>query len=326
MSDRQSCKAGKACRDSRVQGGQRVPADTDGVLCQGCVNALRRAVRSLLHDYSALAEVAGERSPTGELTVSMTPDPAVPVNVHALALQDELAQWCEAALVVMCTNGNAVRQKAKGYPVRNGLVVARVYEVLRKVGVEQLINAQTMRDVRLWDGSGTTWALTPMDGPSVAVRMIRVHDKVKGIVGEDNPRKRLAMPCPAYDCGMPTLGIDNGDDAITCLSCGRRWEQAEYDFLAGMITADTSEKEVRVLKEQVAQQQSRIQELEELCANQDDMLAKVKILALHQDLSQFDLATIQAYLAEIIGTWTPNQWCTSTSAQSGGEPSTQKAS
>jgi hypothetical protein len=283
-----TCQAGAACCDSRIVSGERQPVDgIDGVLCAQCLSALRQSVRNLVSDYSALGALVGERPVTGDISVSMTPDPVVPINVHVMALQDELAANAEAALLAVRDKLSApvpVRQRGRGYPVRNGPVILMAHKVFRP-DVGLLVNA----------------------GADIAVRIMRAHRKVNSVVGERKQRRRLAMPCPMDECGMPTLGIDNGETDVTCRSCGGRWTEAEYEWFAGMITGSTDQKEVHMLRWLLAEKTWQVAQLEQFCDNTDDMLAKVKAIA-GNDLSQFDTATVQAYLVETLGDWAPGQW------------------
>jgi hypothetical protein len=56
------------------------------------------------------------------------------------------------------------------------------------------------------------------------------------------------MACPVLDCGQPTLGIDNGHTDVSCTSCGGRWTQQQYDWLANLLISDHQSREADMLK------------------------------------------------------------------------------
>lgn len=296
------CAAGRACRDALVdtETHRREPAliEQERGLCKGCQRAVRRAIRELPDDYEALNNA--KRLVKGQLAVSLTPDPVVPIHVAASALQYELAEWAEAAMVLVSNKLSVkpeLRQKLRGYPVHNWPVVAQASRVLTP-NIELLLDTPA-KPVRVWQASGMAWELREMDGIDVALKMQRAHSKVKGVLGESNPRRRLTMPCPVDDCGMPTLGINNGETDVTCTSCGGRWSEAEYEWFAGMITGGLGEKEIGMLRWLLAESRWLLDESIAREVVLSEKLSKTTKLA-NMDLSEFDIATVQAMLREIL--------------------------
>lgn len=260
------CAAGRGCRGATVNIDTRArePATIEEPygLCPNCIRGVRIAMRDLAKDYGALGAAVGERAVRGQLAVSLTPDPAIPVNATVLALQFELAQWAEAALLLVAQALNidvVLRQKLRGYPVRNAPVIGQACKVFPH-NVSLLLEAKA-KPVRVWQGD-SHWETEELDGVEVALKMVRAHSRVKGLLGEDNPRKRLTLPCPMDECGMPTLGINNGETDVTCTSCGGRWSEPEIDWLTGMLIGSTSEKEIAMLRWFLAEKTWELTQLE----------------------------------------------------------------
>jgi hypothetical protein len=237
--DEHRCGTGRLCRDPIVNTvtGRREPAviETPNGLCQRCLAALRRAVEELPTDYERLCKASAPVATSGNAEhVSGTPEPRVPLNMAAIELRSTLSEWAELAVVLVAPAlGIAVRrrQKARGHPVTEGPAITQAASILPD-NLDRLIEADS-QELKLWkDGRLVTGQASGMD---VAVRLMRNHWKAVALVGDSNPRKRLAMPCPVIDCGAPTLGIANGETDVTCTSCGNRWSESEYNWLAGLL-------------------------------------------------------------------------------------------
>lgn len=288
------CAAGRACRGATVENHCRTPAlvADERALCRACQRAVRVAVRELTKDYVALADAMGERPVTGQLAVKHTPDPVIPLNVSVLALRDELAEWAEAAVVLVASSCNVVprlRQKLRGYPMDNWGVVDQCHRLLDG-NIGRLLDAPD-GDVRIYKPEAkvgqTCWSTASLDGITVALKMQRVHARVKGFLGEHNPRVRLAMPCPVLDCGMPTLGIGDGETDVTCTSCGGRWSETEYEWLAHQITYDRQES--TMLRWLLAEANWKLERVQRIAALAED------------DVNGFDAYSVVVLLREALG-------------------------
>lgn len=292
-----SCGSGRMCRDAEVDPntGWRKPVliDPRHKVCIQCERAMRSSIRALADDYFALGALARDKSVRGQLIVSMTPDPAMPLNGHALALQNEVSEWAEAAMVLVSDAlalKPKVRQKSKGYPVRQWPVVNQAERVL-PANFKLLLDAEA-KPIRVWQPNGMRWDIRELNGIDVAVKMMRTHAKVKGFLGEANPRRRLAMPCPVYDCGMPTLGIDNGETDVTCTSCGGHWSELEYDWLSGMLIGATGEREINVLRWLLAEKAWQLSTVEDKLQDRQAKLDEVSRLL---KFTEADLVGIDGY-------------------------------
>lgn len=180
----------------------------------------------------------------------------MPLNGTVLALRSTLSEWCEAALWMVAEPlGIDVRQrhKAKGWPVKDGPVIAQAARILPEQ-LKLLFDAQ-QQPVSMWSPGSSTWYTEDLDGIDVAIKLTDLHHEVNSVLGQTNPRIRLSLPCPGFDCGARTLGVDNGSTDITCLSCGRTWTQADYDWVAGLLITDEQDKEAEMLKWLLAEAQ-----------------------------------------------------------------------
>lgn len=240
------CAAGRSCRDPVIDGDRRDPAlivDQRG-LCDRCTGALGAAVRELETDYANLAEAIGERLTGARDHVSGTPTPPIPINTATEALGRSLAEWADAALAVVATAlamAHPVPYRGRGYPRRDRRVIAAAVRIVGP-NLDLLLGAPT-EAVCVWDREGTGRDLIEADGIDIAMRLIWCHRRVADLLGERNPRERLAMHCPVLDCGRATLGRDNGSTDVSCTSCGGRWTQREYAWLAGLLIASAKEEE-----------------------------------------------------------------------------------
>lgn len=237
------CAAGSSCRD-------RAQISVQRGLCKRCTRTVTQALRAIGEDYSRLGAAINDRQSRGEL-VSGTPDPAIPLNTTVLALRATLSEWSECALWMVAESLGIdvrARHKAKGWPVKDGPLIQQAERILPQ-NVALLLRAPK-QPVSVWysvEGDGE-WDSDDLDGIDVALRLANIHRQCKGLLGEANPRRRLAMPCPVFDCGRRTLGINNGESDVTCSSCGGRWSELEYDWLARMLVDDHTRMETELLK------------------------------------------------------------------------------
>lgn len=240
MTDEFVCAAGSFCRD-------RAYVAVERGLCKRCVRVVTQACRAIGEDYDRLSAAINDRQVRGEL-VSGTPDPAIPLNTTVLALRSTLSEWSEAALW-MCAESLKIdvraRHKGKGWPVKDAPVIAQADRVLPQ-NVALLLRA-AKQPVCMWDGESQRY-IEELDGIDVALKLATIHRQCRGLLGEVNPRRRLAMPCPVFDCGRRTLGIDNGQSEVTCTSCGGHWSELEYDWLTRMLIDDHQRAETAMLK------------------------------------------------------------------------------
>ena len=265
-------------------------------LCDGCTHGLRRALRSLMSDWTRLCDAVGDHIVTEIEHVSGTPVPAVPLNTPVLALRATLSELCEAALCMVAPGlGIDVRErhKARGWPVRDHPPVLQAVKVLPH-HVKELLAAQP-QPICVWDKAGTSWRIEDLDGVDIALQLMSTHHGVDCLLGEENPRQRLAMPCPR--CGAPMLGIDNGASAIDCRSCGGSWPQSEYDWLAGFIISEHEHKERTDMLEWL------LAEAKHEYAQSETILAQVRRLAELQagDLVDIDGFAVVELLREMLG-------------------------
>jgi hypothetical protein len=237
--DEHRCGIGKLCRDPQINAatGHREPAiiEEQRGLCRRCRAALRRAIEELADDYCRLSEAAQDGlAATGSEHVSGTPTPAAPLNMAAVGLRSTLSEWAEAAVRMVAETLNVApraRQKAKGYPVYEYPPISQAMNILPE-HLDTLIESSPRR-LAIWrDGQRTPEDVAGID---VCIALMQNHWRTTSLLGETNPRRRLAMPCPVLDCGAQTLGIANGETDVTCSTCGSRWSEREYEWLAGLL-------------------------------------------------------------------------------------------
>lgn len=240
------CAAGRSCRDPVIDGEHRAPAiiaEARG-LCDRCTGAVATAVRELPTDHASLAGAIGERLVGARDHVSGTPAPPIPINTATEALGRLIAEWADAALARVSqalAMDHPVPYRGRGYPRRDAKVVKAAAAVVGP-NLDLLLGAP-IETVMVWDRNGLSRNLIDLDGIDIALQISWCHRQVASLLGERSPRERLAMPCPILDCGRPTLGRDNGSTDVSCTSCGGRWTEREYAWLAGLLVANIKEEE-----------------------------------------------------------------------------------
>ena len=299
------CASGRSCREPVIIDGKRTPAtisDRRG-LCRRCYTNVKTAAAELDSDHRRLCAAVGERLSKGEVFVHGTPDPSIPINTTVLALSSSLAEWAEAALWMMAESlGIDVkeRHKAKGWPVRDGPVIIQASRIIPE-NLKVLL-AANIQPVSVWTEKG--WAVEELDGIAVALKLAQLHNQVYSVLGEANPRRRLAMPCPVFDCGVNgSLGIDNGETDVSCTACGGRWTVSEYDWLAHMLVVEHKKEETQMLQWLLAESEYRATVLKWLVAERDHRLWQLSRLAgmREEDLAGIDGYAVVELLREMLG-------------------------
>lgn len=303
------CAAGRACRDPELDGDTRAPAviaDPDG-LCDRCARAVAVAVAELERDYADLMGALGgdETGPPGEVVAASRGRP-VPINTSVDALARSLGEWADAALGVVSAAlamDHPEPYRGRGYPRRYDRVITAARRVVEP-NVELLLSIPP-EPVLVWARDGIGREVIDADGIDIALRLAANHRQVASILGQTNPRERLAMPCPVLDCGAQTLGRSNGSTDVTCTTCGGRWSEREYAWLAGLLVADydKQEQETDMLEWLLAEKTWQAQQLALEVAAQDYTLTRLRRLT---DFSPAEVSHCTAYeivqvVAEVLG-------------------------
>jgi hypothetical protein len=301
--DRHRCAFGRRCRDHDGMLGA-VIADERG-FCKRCFGMVRAAIRELAGDWNRLCAAVGDHGTSGEVHVSGTREPLMPLNGTVLALRSTLSEWSEAALWMVAEPlGIDVRErhKARGWPVKDGPVVQQAARVLPE-NIKALLGAPEQA-VSVWNKGSSRWGQMDLDGIGVAMRLADIHHEVNSVLGLTNLRQRSSMPCPNFECGARgTLGINNGSDVVDCTACGRQWSRGEYDWLLNLLIDEEQAKEVAMLKFLLAEAQwwcdvlawciaERDSATQWLIAERDHKLFQIGRLA---RMSETDLAGIDGF-------------------------------
>lgn len=236
------CAAGRSCRDPDTEGDTYQPAliEAPRGLCRRCTHGVTAAIEALPDDYATLAANWGERRPTEQRDhVSGTPEPPIPINTSIEALGRALGEWSDVALAMVCGTlhiDHPEPYRGKGHPRRYDRIVAAATRIVGP-NIGHLLDAPA-EPTLTWNRDGTGWHVTEADGIAIALKLSWLHRQVAGVLGDPNPRVWLAMPCPVLDCGAQTLGQSNGSTDVTCTSCGGRWHERDYAWLAGFLISE----------------------------------------------------------------------------------------
>jgi hypothetical protein len=304
--DMHRCAAGRSCRDPVTEDGQRRPATIAEPygLCDRCRAQVAAAIDDLERDYGALqAAVTADETRGAHEHVSGTPSPPIPLNTTAEALARSMAEWAEAAVgVVAAALGidAPVAQRRRGYPRRDAQVITAAARIVGP-NLDALLEAPEA-PVTVWDRAGATRRVDDIDGIGIGLRLVWCHRQVIALA-DPNPRQRLAMPCPVLDCGAPTLGVSNGSTDVTCTSCGGRWSEREYAWLAGLLVSDITkeDEEATMLEWLLAEQQWKSAVLEWLLAERDWKLRHMSTWAIDREITVAQLRKVGAFTAADLG-------------------------
>lgn len=274
-------------------------------LCRECTRNVAYAILGIGEDAAMLDTAETQRETGAAEHVSGTPEPQIPLNTTVIGLRSTLSDWCQAALVMVAESLNIVpegRQKQRGYPVREYPAIAQAARILPD-NMTKLLEAKS-QPVNTWTRSGEARQVREMDGIDVALRITQVHWQIRSILGEPKPRRRLSMPCPVLDCGAMTLGINEGDRDVTCTSCGGRWSEAVYDWLATFLISERkrSAEERAVLEWLLAEQTWENNVRKWLLAERDWRMAQIHKLAGFTELEvrMYDAYAVIEILREIM--------------------------
>ena len=241
------CAAARLCHNKIRENNKWVGATIDKPhgLCDRCLASVRHAYRQATQDYWDLDLNIGEkivRADTGK--VGGTPEPPMPLNGAILALQSTLSEYCEASVILVSERLNVTperRQKKRGHPVRDYPPIVQARRIIPD-NLDVLLEADAI-EFKRWDSSGTSFTAKSISGIEAAIGLWKAHQQVEVVLGTQKKRTRLAMPCPVFDCGRKTLGIDSGSADITCTACGGRWTDREYQWLSNLLIEDIKNKE-----------------------------------------------------------------------------------
>ncbi|MEZ5152107.1 hypothetical protein [Rhodococcus zopfii] len=229
------CRAGQGCRGREYdpESGQWVPALTlrPRFLCPTCIRAVASAAAALWEDYLTLHRVFGDTTVRGPSTGvrAASPTPAVPVNVHADALAQDIADTAHrGALCIADRLGrDAPAEHATGVCLD---LIEQNLPVLLDVGEHEAM---------AWHRDGESWGATVQDGPGLAWRLVGLHQRASAMLGVTRGRDRSPLPCP--HCEHSQLGRWHGAELFDCLACGSAWTEADYRRMTTILSDDYRE-------------------------------------------------------------------------------------
>lgn len=304
------CAAGRGCRDPIIlqtpQGTQRMAAiiASSRGLCDRCRGAVAAAVHDLERDHEQLLfAVTQERTRGPDNRVSGTPTPPIPLDTRAEALARTLAEWAEVAGAMVAAElaiDPPTSQRARGHPRRDGRLVSRARGIVEP-NLELLLAAEA-QPIVVWDRDGVGRRVDEADGIDVALRLVWCHRQVLAMSDPD-PRQRLAMPCPVFDCGAPTLGVSNGSTDVTCSTCGGRWTEREYQWLAGLLVADIQrdDEDGDMWEWLLAEARWQRDVAEWVAAEREFILAAARIVVIDDAIKLTKLRKVAAFTGDDVG-------------------------
>ena len=242
------CIAVAKCRAPQIDNtdGCRYPAAVaaEGAVCEECARHARRCTTELLTDYDLLHQALGDKH-TGLMNdrVARTPSNVLPLNTTVEAKMVEICAYVGLAAKYVEQRTSRIPPRERDKLLGDLAWLWPHFDELLKVGTRVVVWWGADGEDYGQIGRGKTEQL--WSGADVALRLGRVHDSVRGVLGTrlSDGRRRYHLPCPR--CGSPTLGRNFGSDEITCTSCppgSRGWNEREYGQLQGMLLWDGKEQ------------------------------------------------------------------------------------
>lgn len=222
MSDSHRCLARGLCRASVVEDGKKMPAITEApdTLCPSCTRSVRCAVEDLPRDYVGLHSALGERGTAAGQRVRSTPTPPIPLNVSVEAAMRDISETLDRAAELV--------SDALHCDPPTGSEARRVDLCSRMVAphIDKLVAADP-EDVWRWDKSGEKQHLAERSGVQFALDLQQLHRTSRRLIGETQPKLRLAIPCP--QCSAPFLFEDKSK--VLCVDCGYDHTEDTFQLL-----------------------------------------------------------------------------------------------
>lgn len=242
------CRRGHRCphREHRADGVPVGAAITHPGLCTRDRQLLRQALDELPELWVALRQLItptttlGTDGPAG----GGSKTPPLPLRVAPLLVAErihtELTGW--ETLVRARTNMRAPRPPAIPDTVhpadtatyRTAWDVGRAAQLLATA--VPILLALEPRELLRWDPDGTRRTLRTLDGVDAACELLNLHQLAVHTAGRSRLVHYLVQPCPR--CEHQTLRRDNGDDKVTCATCGAQWPEERYAFFARILLDD----------------------------------------------------------------------------------------
>ena len=242
------CFSGRRCRNAVRDDttGKREPAviDKPAGFCDGCRMRVLRAYEAVSLDYQQLCDMVGDKTQGSGPRVSGTREAPMPLNGTVLALRSTLSEFCEVSVCLVAGKlriAPRARHRGIGYPVHDEPCIHQCRDII-PANLDLLLDAGE-QEFQVWDNTGTVYQTGKYDGLTAATLLLRTHQQIENLLGTGERRTTLAMPCPVHDCGSKTLGVTNGETDVSCLACGGRWTDREYQWLASMLVIDIEQQE-----------------------------------------------------------------------------------
>lgn len=202
------------------------PAEAgEGPLCEACLAATARDIAALPLDYRDLEQLLPRGAPPSEGRISGTAEASVPLDLHAEALQADIA-W------TLGVWEPAVREvvglpPAPEFAVRPGWLVGRAASVL-SVHVVALVRLGPFTAYH----SGPEAPCEDVRGLYGAAELRRLHARATAALGLNRGAVRVPGPCGR--CARAALEREPGSDRIRCRFCGMWITADDYEAYVGM--------------------------------------------------------------------------------------------
>ncbi|MEU7978230.1 hypothetical protein AB0B63_06830 [Micromonospora sp. NPDC049081] len=219
------CVSDTRCRDFNPTGKHAAPV-TGCPLCDACLAAAERDVRSLVYDYVDLAQL---QSPALSQALNMQPAgkaaPPMPLNGHAEALQAEIvhvATTWEEVIRDHCGLSTWVPDQ----PRRPGRRLDDAVRVL----LPRLRTLAGLRETDVYP-TGCEDTITATAGWEAIHHLQHLHQRARGMLGRTHRTTHLPGTCSG--CGLNELRRDDPrheDDPcdVYCAACHTTWPHTDY--------------------------------------------------------------------------------------------------
>ena len=289
------CAAGRNCRDSVVEDGNRQAAvivDAVG-LCEKCTEAVGWAVRDMADTWMMLHGSIGDQSRRGGgQRVKGSRSAPINLNTDVDALKASIVEWMVAATAPISELLNVSDPRPVNHSDTEALRVVEACTRILSPHVHSLIGLPA-GEMLVWLGSADTEnpgesltsarggdhgrGVVSMTGVDVALKLMELRGRARSLLALTTPHDKLPFPCP--HCNTYELvrshrsinlvgGKSKNVDQIDCGNCALQWPYERYRQLC-RIWVREDELEREKLQKQLESEKERRELAEWLLAKRD---------------------------------------------------------
>lgn len=228
------CRQGRHCR-ARLRDAEEkwhgAAVEEAGRLCRSCEQYMFEAIGHLWDDYRALEIAVHE--PRGRIDgpkIRKTADRKVliPLDVDSamFAIDDETLRW-----TLRITRGDPLPKASRDRVERCVAILSANTGTLVDLPLQRVAALMPHPEGGDYDG------LLELDGVDAVLRLARLHDRSRTILGLTDRKVEPLREDYCHVCGLAALTIEIDTGIIKCRECRNCWSQEEFARLNNPLMA-----------------------------------------------------------------------------------------